>query len=263
VAHVRSLQAARSLPRELEPLRELDARELFGSATRRAWLDDLLARATVAGHGERVGAAPRVKLAVVDGPDDFLDHSWLAYRTARGERREVLLARNPYGEAAVAMGALFRERGVEDVLIYGTAASLDRASAVGELHFASRATAPDGAVHDFHNHALDARFAALHAQPGTRVGSRVVNVRSPLDEFDRDIERLRGDGHDLVEMELAGLLCGLRGAASRIAVVHVVSDVPQSAETLHGFSPARAERALAAAVDVWVETFGIAEPEVV
>jgi len=64
-------------------------------------------------------------------------------------------------------------------------------------------------------------------------------------------------------MELAGLLRGLRGAASRMAVVHVVSDVPQSAETLHSFSPTRAERALAAAVDVWVEMFGIAEPEVV
>ena len=261
VAHARALQGAASLPSELEPLRDLDARELLRSAARRAWLDDLLARAKAAGHGGLALAAPRVKLAVVDGPDDFLDHSRLAYRDASGARREVLLARNPYGEAAVAMGTLLRERGVEDVLVYGTAASLDRTSQVGELHFASRATSPEGAVHELDNYALDARFAALHAQPGTRVGSRVVNVRSPLDEFDRDIERLRAEGHHLVEMELAGLLRGLHGGNARIAAVHVVSDVPQSADTLEGFSPTRAERALAAAVDVWVEAFGIAELE--
>ena len=261
VAHARALQGAASLPSELEPLRDLDARELLRSAARRAWLDDLLARAKAAGHGGLALAAPRVKLAVVDGPDDFLDHSRLAYRDASGARREVLLARNPYGEAAVAMGTLLREGGVEDVLVYGTAASLDRTSQVGELHFASRATSPEGAVHELDNYALDARFAALHAQPGTRVGSRVVNVRSPLDEFDRDIERLRAEGHHLVEMELAGLLRGLHGGNARIAAVHVVSDVPQSADTLEGFSPTRAERALAAAVDVWVEAFGIAELE--
>jgi len=253
VARVRVLQRSSRLPPALEPLRELDTRELLHSASRRAWLDELLAQ-----HDDRV-AAPEVKLAVVDGPDDFLDHSRLAYLDAQGERREVLLVRNPYGEAAVAMGALFRERGVQDILVYGTAASLDRASQVGELHFASRATSADGAVHDFQNHALDARFGALHAHPGTRVGSRVVNVRSPLDEFDRDIGRLRAAGHHLIEMELAGLLRGLGGAAARVAVVHVVSDVPQSADTLESFSPTRAERALAAAVDVWVETFGIAE----
>ncbi|HEY8076051.1 MAG TPA: hypothetical protein VIF62_18115 [Labilithrix sp.] len=249
VAHVRALQRS-GLPPALEPLRDFDAREILRSSARRAWLDDLLARAG--------SSVPEVKLDVACGPDDFLDHSRLAYRDAHGTRREVLLVRNPYGEAAVAMGAMFRERGVEDVLVYGTAASLDRASQVGELHFASRATSADGAVHDFENHALHTRFAELHAQPGTRLGSRVVNVRSPLDEFDRDIERLRAEGHHLVEMELAGLLRGLRGGA-RVAAVHVVSDVPQSADTLDGFSPTRAERALAAAVDVWVETFGIAE----
>lgn len=43
------------------------------------------------------------------------------YRNARGERREVLLVRNAYGDAAVAMGALFRECGVDDVLACGTA----------------------------------------------------------------------------------------------------------------------------------------------
>lgn len=261
VAHVRALQQSRSLPVELEPLRGLDARELLRSASRRAWVDDLLARARAARQSEQLAAAPKVKLAAVDGPDDFLDHSRLAYLDARGERHEVLLVRNPYGEAAVAMGALFRECGVADVLVYGTAASLDRASQVGELHFPSRATSADGAVHDFQNHALDARFAALHTQPGTRLGSRVVNVRSPLDEFDRDIERLRTEGHHLVEMELAGLLRGLRGGSARVAALHVVSDVPQSADTLDGFSPTRAERALDAAVDVWVESFGIAELE--
>ena len=260
VAHVRALQASRSLPRELEPVRAIDAAELLRSAERRAWLDDLLARAASVAGGLAL-PAPAVKLAVVDGPDDFLDHSRLVYRDARGERREVLLVRNPYGEAAAAMGRLFREHGVEDVLVYGTAASLDRASQVGELHFASRATCPDGVADDFQNHALDARFAALHAQPGTRLGSRVVNVRSPLDEFDRDIERLRAEGHDLVEMELAALMRGLRGGSARIAAVHVVSDVPQSADTLESFSPTRAERALDAAVDVWVESFGIAELE--
>ncbi|MGH7295714.1 MAG: hypothetical protein ACRELB_12300, partial [Polyangiaceae bacterium] len=138
-----------------------------------------------------------------------------------------------------------------------TAASLDRGSQVGELHLASRATSADGAAYDFDNHALDARFASLHAEPGTRLGSRVVNVRSPLDELDRDIDRLRADGHHLVEMELAGLLHGLRCAA-RIAALHVVSDVPQSADTLEGFSPTRAGRALDVAVDVWVRIFGIA-----
>jgi len=252
-AHVRRLQAEPSLPAELEVVRELDARELFRSGARCAWLDEIFARARV--------AVPRVRLAVVDGPDEFLDHSRLAYRDAAGARREVLLARNPYGEAAIAMGSLFRELGVADVLVYGTAASLDRASSVGELHFASRVTSPDGVAHDFANLALDPRFAALHALPGTRVASRVVNVRSPLDEFDRDIDRLRADGHHLIEMELAGLVRGLHGGATRIAAIHVVSDVPQSADTLEGFSPVRAERALAAAVDVWIETFGIAEPE--
>jgi hypothetical protein len=261
VAQVRALQASRSLPRELEPVRELDARELLRSSARGQWLDALLARAIAAGSGELVVAGPKVKLAVVDGPDDFLDHSRLAYRDAQGARREVLLVRNPYGEAAVAMGALFRECGVEDVLVYGTAASLDRASPVGELHFASRATSADGEVDEFENHALDARFAALHAEPATRVGSRVVNVRSPLDEFDRDIERLRAEGHHLVEMELAGLLRGLRGGNARISAAHVVSDVPQSAETLEGFSPTRAERALSAAVDIWVDRFGMADLE--
>ncbi|HEY3821556.1 MAG TPA: hypothetical protein VGL81_30525 [Polyangiaceae bacterium] len=260
-AQVLALQASPSLPRELEPLRDLDARELLRSASRRAWLAELEARAKAAGHGELLTAAPAVKLAVTDGPDAFLDHSRLAYRDAFGERREILLVRNPYGEAAVAMGALFRDCGVEDVLVYGTAASLDRASQVGELHLASHATSADGAVHEFQNHALDERFAALHAEPGTRLGSRVVNVRSPLDEFDHEIDRLRAEGHHLVEMELAGLLRGLRGGRARIAALHVVSDVPQSADTLEGFSPTRAERALGAAVDVWVETFGIAELE--
>ena len=116
-------------------------------------------------------------------------------------------------------------------------------------------------MHDFQNHALDARFAALHAVPGTRVASRVVNVRSPLDELDRDIDRLRGEGHQLIEMELAGLLRGLHGGTTRVAALHVVSDVPQSEHTLDGFSPIHAERALDAAVDVWVETFGIADVE--
>ncbi len=260
-AQVRALQQGPSLPRELAPLRDLDPRDLYRSSERRTWLDELLASAKTAGLVDAVPAIPSVKLAAHDGPDAFLDHSRLAYLDARGERREVLLVRNPYGEAAVAMGALFREQGVTDVLVYGTAASLDRASQVGELHLASQATSADGAVHSFDNHALDARFAALHAQPATRLHSKVVNVRSPLDEFDRDIEKLRADGHHLVEMELAGLLRGLHGGDARIAALHVVSDVPQSADTLEGFSPMRAERALDAAVDVWVQTFGIADLE--
>jgi len=261
---VRALHASPTWPRELEPLRGFDARELLRSAARRAWVRELFTRVREAAEGEllpRAADGSRPKLAVVDGPDDVLDHSRLAYRDARGARREILLVRNPYGEAAVAMGALFRECGVEDVLVYGTAASLDLASQVGELHFASQATSADGTVHHFKNQALDARFAALHTHPGTRVDSRVVNVRSPLDEFDRDIERLRKDGHHLVEMELAGLLRGLRGGIARVTALHVVSDVPQSADTLDGFSPARAERALEAAVDVWVEAFGIADLE--
>lgn len=260
-AQVRALQRGPSLPRELAALHDLDPRDLYRSRERRTWLDELLASAKTAGLVDALPALPSVKLAAHDGPDDFLDHSRLAYLDARGERREVLLVRNPYGEAAVAMGALFREQGVTDVLVYGTAASLDRASQVGELHIASQATSADGTVHSFDNHALDARFAALHSQPATRLRSKVVNVRSPLDEFDRDIERLRADGHHLVEMELAGLLRGLHGGAARIAALHVVSDVPQSADTLEGFSPVRAERALDVAVDVWVETFGIADLE--
>jgi hypothetical protein len=260
-AQVRALQRAPSLPAELRPLHDFDPRELLGSAERRAWLDELMDRARARGHGDLLASAPDVKLAAVDGPDDFLDHSRLAYRDAKGERREILLVRNPYGEAAVAMGALFRECGVEDVLVYGTAASLDRASEVGELHVPSRATSPDGAAHDFDNHALDARFAAMHAHRGTRLRSKIVNVRSPLDELDREIDRLRADGHQLIEMELAGLLRGLRGGKARIAALHVVSDVPQSADTLESFSPTRAEHALSAAVDVWVHTFGIADVE--
>lgn len=262
VALVRALQRSRGLPRELLPLLELDACELLGSASRRTELDALLSRATAAGQGELLPDLSDVKLATTDGPDDFLDHTRLAYRNARGERREVLLARNPYGEAAVAMGALFRECGVEDVLVYGTAASLDPASRVGDLHLASQATSAEGAVHAFDNRALDACFADLHAHPGTHVGSRIVDVRSPLDEFDTEIERLRAEGHHLVEMELAGLLAGLSGGGARVAALHVVSDVPQSTETLESFSPTQAERALAAAVDVWVETFGIADLEV-
>ncbi len=258
-SQVRALQRRAALPRELLPLRDVDPRELLRSGARCVSVAELLSRAKAAGMIEVPPVTP-VKIAAEDGPDDFLDHSRLAYRDARGERREVLLVRNPYGEAAVAMGALFRECGVEDVLVYGTAASLDRASQVGELHFASQATSADGAVHAFQNHALDARFGALHAQPGTRLQSKVVNVRSPLDEFDREIDRLRADGHHLVEMELAGLLRGLSGAA-RVAALHVVSDVPQSADTLESFSPTRAERALDAAVDVWVETFGIFDVE--
>ncbi len=256
---VRALRRCASLPRELLPLRDLDPRELLRSGARCVSVAELLSRAKAAGMTDVPPVTP-LKLAAVDGPDDFLDHSRLAYRDARGERREVLLVRNPYGEAAVAMGALFRECGVEDVLVYGTAASLDRASQVGELHFASQATSADGAVHAFENHALDARFGGLHAQPATRLRSKVVNVRSPLDEFDREIDQLRADGHHLVEMELAGLLRGLSGVA-RVAALHVVSDVPQSADTLEGFSPTRAERALDAAVDVWVETFGIVDVE--
>lgn len=258
-AQVRALQRCASVPSELLRLRDLDPRELLRSGARCASVAELLSRAKAAGVSE-VPPVARLAIAAVDGPDDFLDHSRLAYRDARGERREVLLVRNPYGEAAVAMGALFRECGVRDVLVYGTAASLDRGSQVGELHFASQATSADGAVHAFENHALDARFGGLHAQPLTRLHSKVVNVRSPLDEFDRDIEQLRADGHHLVEMELAGLLRGLSGAA-RVAALHVVSDVPQSADTLEGFSPTRAERALDAAVDVWVETFGIFDVE--
>jgi len=258
-AHVRVLQRFASLPPELEPLREIDPRELLRSGARCASVAELLARAKARG-GNDVPPVTPLKIAAVDGPDDFLDHSRLAYRDARGERHEVLLVRNPYGEAAVAMGALFRECGVTDVLVYGTAASLDRGSQVGELHFASQATSPDGAVHAFDNHALHERFSVLHGQPATRLRSKVVNVRSPLDEFDRDIEQLRADGHHLVEMELAGLLRGLSGGA-RVAALHVVSDVPQSADTLEGFSPTRAERALDAAVDVWVETFGIFDVE--
>lgn len=258
-AQVRALQASASLPRELLTLRDLDPRELLRSGSRCAAVAELLSRAKAEGVTDLPPITP-LKIAAVDGPDDFLDHSRLAYRDARGERREVLLVRNPYGEAAVAMGALFRECGVTDVLVYGTAASLDRASQVGELHFASQATSADGAVQTFQNHALDARFGSLHAQPATRLRSLVVNVRSPLDEFDRDIEQLRADGHHLVEMELAGLLRGLSGRA-RVAALHVVSDVPQSADTLEGFSPTRAERALDAAVDVWVETFGIFDVE--
>jgi hypothetical protein len=258
-AQLRALQRSASLPPELLPLRDIDPRELLRSGARCASLAELLSRAKAEGVTDVPPVTP-LKIAAVDGPDDFLDHSRLAYRDARGERREVLLVRNPYGEAAVAMGALFRECGVTDVLVYGTAASLDRASQVGELHFASQATSADGAVHPFQNHALDARFGSLHAHPATRLHSKVVNVRSPLDEFDRDIEQLRADGHHLVEMELAGLLRGLSGGA-RVAALHVVSDVPQSADTLDGFSPTRAERALDAAVDVWVETFGIFDVE--
>ncbi len=260
VAKVRALQREASLPPKLEVVRGLDPRELLRSGARCASLAELFTREV--GRVGDMPPAPRGKLAAHDGPDDFLDHSRLAYLDAHGERREVLLVRNPYGEAAIAMGALFREQGVTDVLVYGTAASLDRGSQVGELHLASQATSADGTVHSFDNHALDARFAALHAQPATRLRSRVVNVRSPLDEFDRDIEQLRAAGHHLVEMELAGLLRGLAGGAARVAALHVVSDVPQSADTLEGFSPMRAERALDAAVDVWVETFGIADLDV-
>ncbi len=262
VAQVRALQGARDLPRELWPLRDLDARALLGSASHRAQVDTLLSRVNATGPAELLSNVPDVKLAAVDGPDAFLDHSRLAYRNARGERREVLLVRNPYGDAAVAMGALFRECGVEDVLVYGTAASLDLASRVGDLHLASQATSADGAVHAFDNRALEARFTDLHAHPGTCVGSRIVNVRSPLDELDAEIERLRAEGHQLVEMELAGLLRGLGGGSARIAALHVVSDVPQSAHTLEGFSPTLAERALGAAVDVWVAAFGIADLDV-
>ena len=56
------------------------------------------------------------------------------------------MVRNPYGEAAIAMGALLRDRGVQDVLVYGTAASLDRNSQVGELHLPSRATSARASV---------------------------------------------------------------------------------------------------------------------
>jgi hypothetical protein len=258
-AQVRALQRSATLPRELLSLRDLDPRELLRPGARCTAVAELLSRAKAEGVTDLPPITP-LKIAAVDGPDDFLDHSRLAYRDARGERREVLLVRNPYGEAAVAMGALFRECGVTDVLVYGTAASLDRASQVGELHFASQVTSADGAVQPFQNHALDARFGSLHAQPATRLHTKVVNVRSPLDEFDRDIEQLRADGHHLVEMELAGLLRGLSGVA-RVAALHVVSDVPQSEDTLEGFSPTRAERALDAAVDVWVETFGIFDVE--
>jgi hypothetical protein len=258
-SQLRVLQRSASWPLELLPLRDLDPQELLRSGARCALVAEVLSRARSAGVTDVPPITP-LKIAAVDGLDDFLDHSRLAYRDAHGERREVLLVRNPYGEAAVAMGALFRACGVTDVLVYGTAASLDRASQVGELHFASQATSADGAVHAFENHALDARFGSLHAQPSTRLHSKVVNVRSPLDEFDRDIEQLRAAGHHLVEMELAGLLRGLSGGA-RVAALHVVSDVPQGADTLESFSPSRAERALDAAVDVWVETFGIVDVE--
>ena len=257
VASVRALQASAALPPGFEALRDLDASELLHSPARRAWLAEVEAQAREAGLGELLPPVPEVKLAVTDGPDDFLDHSRLAYLDKDGVRREVLLVRNPYGEAAIAMGALFRGCGVEDVLVYGTAASLDRRSKVGELHLASQATSPAGEVLAFSNRALDPRFKALQSQPGTRSGSRVVNVRSPIDELDSVIERLRAEGHDLIEMELAGLLRGFQGGSARVLAVHVVSDVPQSADTLESFSPARAQTALSAAVDLWVESFGI------
>jgi nucleoside phosphorylase len=261
MSQLRALQRSTSLPAHLRAACELEPHELLRSGARCTWLSDLLTQAEADGVSGLPPLPASVTLDAADGPDDFLDHSRLAYKDATGAKREVLLVRNPYGAAAVAMGDLFRTQGVRDILVYGTAASLDLASQVGELHLASQATSPDGAVFPFENHALHERFSALHAHPETRLGSKVVNVRSPTDELDREIERLRADGHHLIEMELAGLLRGLSGGGARVAALHVVSDVPQSKDTLESFSPTRAERALSAAVDVWVDTFGMAELE--
>ncbi len=262
---------------DLGRVSQLTSSELLGSAERVASLEalHLRARDVHASEGATVrrlglqsvvtpsglATARPVRLTVTDGPDTFLDHSRLTYIHRTGAPGSVLLARNPYGSVSEAVGRLFRRVGVTDVLIVGTAAALERTAEVGTLHLPAAAVCADGVLTRFDNHALRAAPHLLK-RPDVRLGTQVVNVRSPIDEFDHDIERLRAEGHHLIEMELVGLVRGLEGHA-RLSAIYIVSDVPQSAHTLGSFSAASVGGAIAAAVDAWVRHFEIGDLPVV
>ncbi|MCC7070919.1 MAG: hypothetical protein IT383_06340 [Deltaproteobacteria bacterium] len=205
-------------------------------------------------HGFKVVVSGMVADTIPEG--SFIDQTVITYVDDEGARRNLLLTRNPYGEIAHELGRVLVDNGVENVFVFGTAGGLGAHDAVGDLHAPTAVI--DHGVLPFANRAVAiATTIPERLRPPLRLGSRVANVASPVDETRREVDRLRGAGADLVEMELGHLVGALRGSSTTLSALYLVSDLPGTAKTIEQQGHHDLDAALHRAVDLLVEGLGM------
>jgi len=194
------------------------------------------------------------------GEDRFIDQSVISYIDPDGASRSLLVTRNPYGDLAHQMGRVLVDNDVENIFVVGTAGGLKADGKVGEVHVPTEIVGADGEVLPFENAVVELVVSPeRRAQLGdlVKVGTRLLEVNSPLDETQAWVKEQRAGGYDIVEMELVDLVRATRGSDTRVSGMYIVSDIPGSEHTLESQSAERAREGLAKIGDVLVEQLGI------
>lgn len=218
----------------------------------------------VGDKGFKVTVNGRVAESVPD--DTFVDQSVITYVDQGGTSRSLLVTRNPYGDLAHEMGRVLVDNGVENIFVVGTAGGLDQDGKVGDIHAPGKVVGADGKEIPFDNKVLS---LVMHKDRLKELGGRVkvnttlTEVNSPLDETKAWVDRMKTDGYQLVEMELADLLRATQGSGTAVSGLYVISDMPGTQATLEQHTGAQTQNELQRVGDLLVEQLGISDVKLV
>jgi nucleoside phosphorylase len=190
---------------------------------------------------ERTGAEPPRQLSASAAAGSALGSSFRVGWTP-GSRAPVAVARLPVGAPATALTLeIAIARGVRDVLVCGSAGSLQPDLPLGSIVVVEAAEREDGTSHHYLRageptaadpdltSALASALAQLRASP-TR--GRAWTIDAPFRETVGAIRRHRDAGVAVVEMEAAAIFAVAQVRAARAALVIAVSD-----ELFHPWNP--------------------------
>ncbi len=207
----------------------------------------------------RNGALPTPGGAVsMDVGNAFLDEALTTYVDHAGQRRVLLLARTPYGDATQPLVDAAVDRGVERLVLFGTAGGLRPGAHVGDIEIPGSTASSTSTTQRFVNalsQLTTVTAPATDAAP-MRAGGSTYSVDTPLEETMARIEALRVAGYAVVDVEAAELVTAATAQAHKpeLGVAQVVSDLPGTRETLEDHVPSpRVDRAVATLVDMLVE----------
>ncbi len=187
---------------------------------------------------------------------EFLDQAMFSYKNASGQVKHLLVTRMPYGDLAHTLGKAIVDRDIRQVTVVGTCGGLGEGLAVGDQMLPTR--------YDGRLHPNDLIRAAVKRDGAARFEehpfAKTATVRSPLVETEAVVKALTAAGYDSVEMEAKHFAEALAGQSVRLSVLHIVSDLPGTDQTLESHVDDRGVTAsFHAFADRLVEHLGIEE----
>ncbi|MBI4576131.1 MAG: hypothetical protein HY722_07715 [Planctomycetes bacterium] len=202
----------------------------------------------------------------------FVMYEYL-YTGRDGKLHSLKVVGNYYGDAMGEVVRALLDSGARHVGYLGTAGGIGTGGAadvrVGDLHIPSRVYAPDGSVAgpgvtNAMVDMVDSRAMDPAFRDRLLNGSRVANVRSPLEETAGWLRESRARGVNAVEVELSHVVDAIArhdpaGGRARLHAALIVSDVPGTDETLERMNPERRRLTFSRTLDVFLEALGVGE----